>query len=72
MAEAGVLASKYAIPKASGAHNKLQSERACNDRPPETKRDWGEAIRMDDAVIERVNEMWQDLGLPGSGKSIWK
>jgi hypothetical protein len=27
---------------------------------------------MDDATIERVNEMWSDLGLPGSGKAIWK
>ena len=39
---------------------------------PETDRDWGRKIRMSDAVIERVNEMWDGLGLPGSGKPIWK
>lgn len=40
--------------------------------PPETFRDWGRKIRMDDATIERVDAMWGDLGLPGSGKAIWK
>ena len=45
---------------------------ATTKMPPETRRDWGRPIRMDDATIERVNEMWVDLGLPGSGKSIWK
>ncbi|MBT5051380.1 MAG: UbiD family decarboxylase [Rhodospirillaceae bacterium] len=40
--------------------------------PPETYREWGRKTRMDDATIERVNEMWSDLGLPGSGKAIWK
>ncbi len=39
---------------------------------PETDRDWGRKIRMSDEVIERVNEMWDGLGLPGSGKPIWK
>jgi len=27
---------------------------------------------MSDAVIETVNAMWDDLGLPGSGKPIWR
>jgi len=27
---------------------------------------------MSDGVIEKVDAMWRDLGLPGSGKSIWK
>ncbi len=40
--------------------------------PPETKREWGRAMRMDDAVIERIDSLWSDLGLPGSGRSIWK
>ncbi|HEY9536614.1 MAG TPA: UbiD family decarboxylase [Kiloniellaceae bacterium] len=40
--------------------------------PPETKRAWGREIRMDEAVIERIDRLWPDLGLPGSGKSIWK
>ncbi|MEX0645750.1 MAG: UbiD family decarboxylase [Parvularculaceae bacterium] len=40
--------------------------------PPETKREWGRQIRMSDDVVKRVDEMWSRLGLPGSGKSIWK
>jgi 4-hydroxy-3-polyprenylbenzoate decarboxylase len=40
--------------------------------PPETDREWGRKIRMSDEVIERVNGMWDELGLPGSGKPIWK
>jgi 4-hydroxy-3-polyprenylbenzoate decarboxylase len=39
---------------------------------PETQRPWGRPIRMSDEVIARVTEMWKDLGLPGSGKAIWK
>jgi len=40
--------------------------------PPETKREWGRPIRMDAKVIEAVTDMWPRLGLPGSGKPIWK
>jgi 4-hydroxy-3-polyprenylbenzoate decarboxylase len=40
--------------------------------PPETRREWGRKIRMDDAVIEKVDRIWRDLGLPGSGRSIWR
>jgi len=40
--------------------------------PPETRRDWGRPIRMSDDVIGRVNEKWQELGLPGPGTPIWK
>ena len=39
---------------------------------PETKREWGDEIKMDDDVVKRVDELWASLGLPGSGKSIWK
>ena len=39
--------------------------------PPETSREWGRQIRMSDDVIEKVDAMWKDLGLPGSGKAIW-
>jgi len=39
--------------------------------PPETRREWGKKIRMDDAVVEKIDGMWDDLGLPGSGRSIW-
>ena len=45
---------------------------ATNKWPPETKRPWGTEIRMSDEVIAKVDEMWSNLGLPGSGKSIWK
>jgi 4-hydroxy-3-polyprenylbenzoate decarboxylase len=45
---------------------------ATNKWPPETKRDWGREIRMSDDVVEKVTAMWGDLGLPGSGKPIWK
>ena len=45
---------------------------ATNKWPSETDRDWGRKIRMSDEVIDRVSEMWDTLGLPGSGKPIWK
>ncbi|WP_411817310.1 UbiD family decarboxylase [Hyphococcus sp. DH-69] len=45
---------------------------ATNKLEPETKREWGEEIRMSDAVIDRVDALWAKLNLPGSGKSIWK
>ena len=40
--------------------------------PPETKRDWGREIRMSDAVIEKIDKLWPELGLPGSGRKIWR
>jgi len=45
---------------------------ATNKIAPETDREWGRQIRMDDEVVEKVSTMWNDLGLPGSGKPIWK
>jgi 4-hydroxy-3-polyprenylbenzoate decarboxylase len=45
---------------------------ATNKWPPETKRAWGRKIRMSDEVIDKVTARWPDLGLPGSGKPIWK
>lgn len=39
---------------------------------PETHREWGTPIRMRDDVIERIDALWPKLGLPGSGKAIWK
>jgi 4-hydroxy-3-polyprenylbenzoate decarboxylase len=27
---------------------------------------------MDQAVIDKVDAMWSELGLPGSGKKIWR
>ena len=39
---------------------------------PETARRWGRKIRLDDATVARVDAMWAELGLPGSGKAIWR
>ena len=39
---------------------------------PETSRDWGRKIAMDPRIVETVTEKWPRLGLPGSGKPIWK
>jgi len=56
---------------ASGLGGKIGLD-ATTKWPPETTRDWGRVIRMDDDVIARVTRNWTDYGLPGSGKPIWK
>ena len=45
---------------------------ATNKWPGETTRQWGMPIRMSDDVIAAVTEKWERLGLPGSGRPIWK
>jgi 4-hydroxy-3-polyprenylbenzoate decarboxylase len=45
---------------------------ATNKWPPETKREWGRKLRMSDEVIRTVTDKWPRLGLPGTGKPIWK
>lgn len=60
----------FASPQ-SGLGGKLGID-ATTKLPPETHRDWGEKIRMTDEVIEKVDQMWAELGIPGSGKPIWK
>lgn len=45
---------------------------ATNKISPETDREWGRKIRMSDAVIEKITADWEKLGLPGTGKPIWK
>ncbi|MEX2617110.1 MAG: UbiD family decarboxylase [Alphaproteobacteria bacterium] len=60
----------FASPE-SGLGSKIGLD-ATNKWPPETKREWGAELRMTDAVVEKVDAMWSDLGLPGSGKPIWK
>ncbi len=60
----------FASPE-SGLGSKIGLD-ATDKWPPETKREWGTKIRMADEVVERVDRMWSDLGLPGSGKAIWK
>ncbi len=60
----------FASPE-SGLGGKLGID-ATTKMPPETHRDWGQKIRMTDEVIEKVDAMWESLGIPGSGKGIWK
>jgi len=46
----------------SGLGSKMGID-ATHKWPGETTREWGRAITMDKAVRERVDRMWQDLGL---------
>ena len=55
----------------SGLGSKIGLD-ATDKWPPETSREWGREIRMDPAVVARVDALWPKLGLPGSGKAIWK
>jgi 4-hydroxy-3-polyprenylbenzoate decarboxylase len=55
----------------SGLGSKIGLD-ATDKFPGETNREWGRQIRMDQAVIDRVDAMWGELGLPGSGKRIWR
>jgi 4-hydroxy-3-polyprenylbenzoate decarboxylase len=59
----------FASPE-SGLGSKIGLD-ATNKWPPETKREWGRKIRMDEDVVRAVTEKWQRLGLPGSGKPLW-
>jgi len=60
----------FASPE-SGLGSKIGLD-ATNKLPPETKREWGKEIRMDEAVVRAVSDKWASLGLPGDGKPIWK
>ncbi len=60
----------FASPE-SGLGSKIGLD-ATNKWPPETKREWGRKIRMSDDVVEAVTKKWPSLGLPGSGKPIWR
>ena len=60
----------FASPE-SGLGGKIGLD-ATNKWPPETSREWGTEIRMSDEVVRSVSEKWKRLGLPGSGKPIWK
>ena len=55
----------------SGLGSKIGLD-ATDKFPGETNREWGRQIRMDQAVIDKVDAMWSELGLPGSGKKIWR
>ena len=60
----------FASPE-SGLGGKIGLD-ATNKLPPETHREWGEKIAMDQNIVDRVSARWTELGLPGSGKPIWK
>ncbi|MCW5752838.1 MAG: UbiD family decarboxylase, partial [Alphaproteobacteria bacterium] len=60
----------FASPE-SGLGGKIGLD-ATNKLPPETHREWGEKIRMSDEIVRMVSEKWPRLGLPGSGRPIWK
>ncbi len=55
----------------SGLGGKLGLD-ATNKWPPETKRDWGQKIRMEREIVDEVTRKWASYGLPGSGRPIWK
>jgi 4-hydroxy-3-polyprenylbenzoate decarboxylase len=46
----------------SGLGSKMGMD-ATNKMPGETDREWGEPIVMDEAVKQRVDEMWEELGI---------
>ena len=46
----------------SGLGSKIGFD-ATNKWPGETTREWGQPIRMDDVVRERVDRIWSDLGI---------
>ncbi|MCE3231939.1 MAG: 3-polyprenyl-4-hydroxybenzoate decarboxylase [Rickettsiaceae bacterium] len=59
----------FASPE-SGLGSKVGFD-ATNKLPPETNREWGMKIAMDEEVIEKVTRDWEKYGIPGSGKKIW-
>lgn len=60
----------FASPE-SGLGGKLGID-ATDKWPPETRREWGQEIKMDQEVIDEVTRKWASYGLPGSGRPIWK
>lgn len=46
----------------SGLGSKMGID-ATNKIPPETDRNWGEKIEMDKEVMERIDQIWQELGI---------
>ncbi len=60
----------FASPE-SGLGSKIGLD-ATDKWPPETRREWGRKIRMADEIVERVTSRWDEYGLPGSGRPIWK
>jgi len=59
----------FASPE-SGLGGKVGMD-ATNKLPPETHREWGQKIYMEQSVVDKISEMWGKMGLPGDGKPIW-
>lgn len=55
---------------ASGLGSKIGLD-ATDKIGAETSREWGEEIAMTKEVVKKIDDLWGELGLPGSGKSIW-
>jgi 4-hydroxy-3-polyprenylbenzoate decarboxylase len=53
----------------SGLGSKIGLD-ATNKWPPETHREWGEKLGMDESVVSAVTEKWARLGLPGDGRPV--
>ncbi|MFZ1427271.1 MAG: UbiD family decarboxylase [Geminicoccaceae bacterium] len=60
----------FASPE-SGLGGKLGID-ATDKWPGETRREWGQKLKMADEVVEKVTGKWTRYGLPGSGKPIWR
>jgi 4-hydroxy-3-polyprenylbenzoate decarboxylase len=60
----------FASPE-SGLGSKIGLD-ATNKWHPETHREWGEKLYMDDEIVKKVTEKWSSLGLPGTGRPIWR
>ncbi|MBU2091150.1 MAG: UbiD family decarboxylase [Alphaproteobacteria bacterium] len=58
----------FASPE-SGLGSKIGLD-ATNKWPPETHREWGEKLGMDEATVKLVTEKWSRLGLPGGGAPV--
>ncbi len=59
----------FASPE-SGLGGKVGMD-ATNKWPPETNREWGKKIVMQQDVVKKIDQIWSSLGLPGAGKAIW-
>ena len=46
----------------SGLGSKMGFD-ATNKWPGETQREWGQPIKMDDAVKQRIDELWDELDI---------
>lgn len=60
----------FASPE-SGLGGKLGMD-ATNKVGNETHREWGTEIYMEDKVVNKVDAIWESLGIPGENPKIWK